>query len=354
MTAFIYPEDCQSNDDIADFWAVRLDQDDLSSSESAELADWQQRDPQNPARLARACQTWQSMEIIATRDGADLKPTADTANSVDDDADDQNDLRAEIERLGALEGGNAHLPGMRAGKRRFRPVLALMTCLVIVGLFAYSAFRPDPDLIAARDADVVQTVHDLPDGSRIWMEPGTRLSVDYSQAARDITVLDGGIFIEVAKDAARPLRIHLNKVSAMAVGTAFTASKWGGHARIEVSEGTVDLTDDDMRVARLVAGRAAWQDIDGDFHYGTIDPDRVAPWRAGRWVVDDMPIDELLARIAPLLDDVTFVRDPRLGEISVSGSFDLAKPESAHAALLAAYDLQEYAIPGGFRIISRK
>ncbi|MBO6772035.1 MULTISPECIES: FecR domain-containing protein [unclassified Thalassospira] len=361
MTEFRYPEDCQSNEDIADYWAVRLDQSDLTPAEEAAFSAWQDADPGNPQRLVRACQIWQSMEIAAAEDGAALSDsvTRDTRASIDTRADepkpvDLAGVRRDLERLGALEGGSGRLPGMRSAKRPFRPVLAVLTCLVLVVLFGYSAFQPDPDLVAAADASVVGQMHDLPDGSSIWMEPGTRVALNYSDALRDITVLEGGIFIKVAKDASRPLRIHLNQVTAIAVGTAFSASKWGGHARVEVSEGTVDLEDRKMRLARLVAGRAAWQDADGDLHFAEVAPERVAPWRGGRWIVDDMPIDELLARIAPLMGDVTFVRDPRLGDITVSGSFDISKPHSAHDALLAAYGLEERAFPAGFRIISRK
>ncbi|MHC8494360.1 FecR family protein [Thalassospira sp. SM2505] len=352
MTEFRYPEDCQSNEDIADFWAVRLDQSGLTPAEEAAFAAWQDADPKNPQRLVRACQLWQSMEIVAA-DTA-LSGPSSSASDQDKRPVDQEGIRRDLERLGALEGGDGRLPGMRSAKRRPRPLVALVTCLLLVGLFAYSALQPAPDLVAAANVSAVTEVHSLPDGSRVWMEPGTRVSLNYSDTLRDITVLDGGIFIEVAKDATRPLRIHLNQFTAIAVGTAFSASKWGGHARIEVAEGTVDLEDRKMRLARLTAGRSAWQDADGDLYYADVAPDRVALWRGGRWIVDDMPVDELLARLSPLLGGLTFVRDPRLDEITVSGSFDLAKPESAHDAILAAYGLQESAFPGGFRIISRK
>ena len=353
MNEFRYPEDCRNNDDIADFWAVRLDQSDLSRSEENAFGAWQDADPGNPERLIRACQMWRSMEIVAASGDEDVVVPAAPVKS-DPVPVDLEGVRRDLERLGALEGGGGRLPGMRSVKRRARPVLALVTCLVLAALFGYSTMQPAPDLVAEANVSAVSEMHELSDGSRIWMEPGTRVALHYSDAARDITVLEGGVFIEVAKDASRPLRIQLDQMTAIAVGTAFSASKWGGYARVEVSEGTVDLQDRKTRLARLTAGRAAWQDADGDMHYANVTPDRVAPWRAGRWIVDDMPVEELLARISPLLDDLTFVRDPRLGDITVSGSFDLSKPQSAHDALLAAYGLEERAFPGGFRIISRK
>ena len=355
MTEFRYPDDCQSNDDIADYWAVRLDDVQLTASEEIAFERWQASDPQNPARLIRARQTWQSMEVAASElSGMDDRGRKSPASKPDHLGFDSEAVRRDLERLGALEGGNGRLPGMRSAKRRARPMLAIFTILLLLGLWGYSAFQPDADLIAAGNPGIVSEVHELSDGSRIWMEPGTRVALAYGDQYRDLTVLEGGVFIEVAKDSTRPLRIHLNKLTATAVGTAFSASKWGGHVRVEVSEGTVDLESRTAKLARLAAGRASWQDADGDMHYGTVTLDRVAAWRDGRWVVNDMPIDELLARLSPLMDDLRFVRDPRMDDITVSGSFDLTKPDGAYGAILAAYGLTDRAVPGGFRIISKK
>ena len=41
MTEFRYPEDCKGNDQIADFWAVRLDQGDLTAPEDMAFKAWQ-------------------------------------------------------------------------------------------------------------------------------------------------------------------------------------------------------------------------------------------------------------------------------------------------------------------------
>ncbi len=358
MTDFRYPEDCQNNDDIADFWAIRLDADTLDPAEEVAFESWQAADPENTNRLNHARQVWNSMEIAASDRARNLNranvPGGEGTYGNDDGGFDVEGVRRDLERLGALEGGSGRLPGMRSAKRRARPVLAGVIILLLVGLWGYSAFQPDPDLVAANTPGVVSKSHELSDGSRIWMEPGTRVSLSYGEQYRDLTVLEGGVFIDVAKDTTRPLRIHLNKLTATAVGTAFSASKWGGHVRVEVSEGIVDLGKRDAGLARLQAGQTSWQDNDGDLHFGAIVPARVAAWRAGRWVINDMPIDELFARMSPLLDGNTFVRDPRMGDITVSGSFDLAKPERAYEAVLAAYNLTENAVPGGFRIISRK
>ncbi len=350
MTDFRYPDDCQSNEDIADFWAIRLDNGDLERREQVAFENWQAKDANNVRLLMRARQTWRSMEIAVADEPVSASKTPEPKEV------DLEGIRADLERLGALEGGQGRLPGMRSAKRRLRPKLAAAIAVMIIGLFVLGGLRPDPDLIAASDAGAIAEIHQLADGSQVWMEPGTRLAIDYSASSRDIVVLDGGIYIQVAHDSTRPLRVRLNDITAQAVGTAFSASKWGGHARVEVSEGVVDLRESEggLRLAQLSAGRAAWQGSKGDMRYGLRDTDRIAGWRNGRWMVNDMPLEELIARISPLLPGQNFIIDPRMGEISVTGNFDLGKPDSAMAALMAAYDLENRAYPGGFHLISKK
>lgn len=350
MTEFRYPDDCQSNEDIADFWAIRLDQGDLDRREQTAFENWQAENSGNVRLLMRARQTWRSMEMAVT----DFHQPTQT--NTERQPVDLEGIRADLERLGALEGGQGRLPGMRSGKRRFRPKLAAAIGLVLIGLFVLGGLRPDPDLIAANDASAIREMHELRDGSRVWMEPGTRLAIKYDDTGRDITVLEGGIYIEVAPDASRPLRVRLNDVTAQAVGTAFVASKWGGFARVEVSEGIVDLrqSDGNIRLAQLSAGHAAWQGPNGDMRYGPRDVDRIAGWRNGRWTVKDMSLEELIARISPLLPGKNFILDPRMGDIFVTGNFDLAKPDSAINALMAAYGLENKTYPGGFHLISKK
>ena len=364
MTEFRYPDDCTSDKDIADFWAVRFDGGDLDRAEQVAFDHWLAASPQNLGLLDRARQTWRSMEIVAADAKGPAGPLAVDQNRSSHNlskdmprALDQTDLdgiRDDLERLGALGGGPGRLPGMRPVNRKFRPVLAVATLMVIVGLFVFGAVRPDPDLMAEKSANAISQIHDLPDGSQIWMEPGTRLNIDYTPEFRDITVLQGGIYIKVAKDASRPLRVGVGDLVARAVGTEFAASNWAGHPRVEVREGVVDVLSGDLRLAQLSAGHAAWQGTQGDMRYGAYSIDRLAAWRNGRWIAEDMPLEELLAKITPLIADETYVFDPLLDDVYVTGSFDLSKPQSAIAAVLGAYALKKQSFPGGFEIISKK
>jgi len=359
MTDFRYPLDCKSDEDIADFWAIRLDGDVLGQFEQTAFDQWQAKSPKNAALLKHARQTWQTMEIAAADSRAQARETDRLSSGISNDMrrpleeTDLAGIRVDLERLGALGGGTGRFPGMRPINRRFRPMLALATCMVIVGLFVLGAVRPDPDLVAEKSASAISQSHDLTDGSQIWMEPGTRLNIDFTQQARDITVLQGGIYIKVAKDAERPLRVTIGDLVAQAVGTEFAASNWAGHPRVEVREGVVDLATRDVRLARLSAGQTAWQGTKGDMRYGAYDIDRLAAWREGRWIARDMPLEEMLAKIAPLMADESYVLDPLMGDIYVTGSFDLTKPQSAVAALLGAYGLKKQSFPGGFEIISK-
>ena len=112
MTEFRYPDDCQSNEDIADFWAIRLDQGDLDRCEQMAFENWQAENSGNVRLLMRARQTWRSMEIAVTDSP---RPAQENTERQPVDLDG---IRADLERLGALEGGQGRLPGMRSGTDR--------------------------------------------------------------------------------------------------------------------------------------------------------------------------------------------------------------------------------------------
>ena len=54
MTEFRYPIDCTCDEDIADFWAIRLDNDGLGQNEQIAFDQWQATSPNNVVLLSRA------------------------------------------------------------------------------------------------------------------------------------------------------------------------------------------------------------------------------------------------------------------------------------------------------------
>ncbi|MCK9504638.1 MAG: FecR domain-containing protein [Porticoccaceae bacterium] len=84
----------------------------------------------------------------------------------------------------------------------------------------------------------------LPDGSIITLNTDSKVRVDYSNAARNLELVKGEAYFNVAKDKDRPFNVAVAGKKIRAVGTAFNIYlKPSGGVEVTVSEGIVSLTD---------------------------------------------------------------------------------------------------------------
>ena len=81
----------------------------------------------------------------------------------------------------------------------------------------------------------------LSDNSKIQLPPRSAVNIHYSQNARHIELVKGQVFIEVARDANRPLTITSQHGSTTALGTAFSVEQKAAFTLVQVTESTVKV-----------------------------------------------------------------------------------------------------------------
>jgi len=79
----------------------------------------------------------------------------------------------------------------------------------------------------------------LSDGSTIALGGDTRIEVALSGKERDIELTRGEAMFTVAKDAARPFKVHAGDATVVAVGTAFNVERDSDRSVVSVTEGRV-------------------------------------------------------------------------------------------------------------------
>lgn len=84
----------------------------------------------------------------------------------------------------------------------------------------------------------------LDDGSVISLNTKSRLRVSYSEQAREIFLESGQAMFMVAKDAARPFRVHAGNSVVQAIGTKFDVRRRSDRVSVAVVEGVVQITTD--------------------------------------------------------------------------------------------------------------
>ncbi len=169
---------------------------------------------------------------------------------------------------------------------RRRP-LALGVCAVAILAFV-AIFSPR--LWIAFNADyatgTAETRHvALSDGSEIDINADSAIAVNFSAAARRITLLRGEIYIAVAHSELRSLEVQAGPVSAISVGTAYDVAMHPGSTNVTVSEGQVRVVGgsaDRGVLQQLSAGQRVsinWET--GEWRLSTAAPTQVGgvAWR---------------------------------------------------------------------------
>jgi hypothetical protein len=78
--------------------------------------------------------------------------------------------------------------------------------------------------------------HVLPDGSKVRLLPGSRLTLleSFNESKREV-FLDGEAFFDVARDSKRPFRVYTNGLTAEVLGTSFLISAYSEQKEIVVA-----------------------------------------------------------------------------------------------------------------------
>lgn len=133
----------------------------------------------------------------------------------------------------------------------FQWSMVLGMLAIVAGIFLYrnndnnqqSADVPSRNEISTRYGSKTNLV--LPDGSKVWLNAGSKLSYDknYGNTIREVT-LTGEAFFDVVKNASRPFIIHTSKMDIKVLGTAFNVKCYPDEKITETSliRGSVEIS----------------------------------------------------------------------------------------------------------------
>jgi len=223
--------------------------------------------------------------------------------------------------------------------------LAAAITLVIFGpVFLRDAVNPNLYSTSVGEQRSIELV----DGSAVAINAKSRLRVSYSKATRDIYLDAGQALFTVAKDAARPFRVHVGSSVVQAVGTKFDVRRSADRVSVAVVEGTVQVTSEVAHLSseaaqvalqeaiRVTAGESVNVLATGITPPAPVDVMDVGVWQQRRLVFRDNTLAEITDEFA------RFNRTPHLrveGEAlrarRLSGVFDADAPEALLTYLAA-------------------
>ena len=309
-------------EDQAAAWFLRL-RDGGDARARAELTDWLTEDPAHGPALDAAHATWEMFgdqaaapELLAMR----------------------RDALARAHRAGGRRWG-----GIQIGRRGIAAGLAALVGAPLGAAWWLNA-RSAPGRAYRTGVGEQRTVT-LEDGSRVSLDANTVLKVAYGRDLRLIELATGRAHFEVAKDAARPMKVRAGAKTITALGTAFTVERQAEHVVVTLVEGRVAVTEDGAAAATEMKPQQQLVLAPGGpaVLRQEVDTDRAMAWREGKLVFDD----ETLADAAQRLNNYSAVKLVVEGEavrnLRISGIFKAGDTPAFVEAVKAYFPVEAQA-----------
>jgi len=298
-----HPDYPGAPDELASYWAARLDGSVLSAADQNELNAWLAKDPSHRTLLSHYCQFSADLEL--------LLPTLATHGAIE--------LPQEI----SPKQRARRLPWLAAG-------LAAAAAITAVGLtLGPGRHRSQMERVATPVAQRQSLT--LADGTRAELNAQTSLQIEIGPIERRVRLASGEAFFTVTKDPARPFIVETPSGSVRVTGTVFDVrTETTSTLEVLVVEGSVQVRPEEngpglpgapiaLRAGDKLSNGSRGFTVTG-LSASAID-DAMA-WRQGQVVFHGVPLSDALARFAHY-HGRGISADPAVANLSVGGRFSL-------------------------------
>lgn len=168
----------------------------------------------------------------------------------------------------------------------------------------------------------------LADGSIVTLNTDSAMSFQVDSSRREVKLLRGEAYFEVAHDRSRPFVVASDAGTARVLGTAFNIRLDRDRARVSVVEGRVSVSSAGASTV-LARGQSAWLHKEGIESEADRDALAVKAWQRGQLVFYRAPLSEVLAELSRYRHGLVMVRGEALRDMPVSGAFDVTDPDES-------------------------
>lgn len=272
-------------------WFVRISGGQPSEEERCAFQQWLDADPQNRKEFRAVQDVWMELD--------DLKDT----------------ISSKINNISEF----------KRDKWTWKPqaLAASLALFVLTGVLVLF-YHPGSYKTARGE---LQTVR-LADNSAVRLNSDTLLKVEMTEDRRTIRLLRGEAYFEVAHDPDRPFFVVSAGGSTHAVGTQFNVYRKSSDVQVTVVEGRVEVATDNGDIRQLNADETVIYKGDGRAISLVESSKRNAlDWLDGRLHFEAMPLTDVVRQLNRYLEKPLYITDPRLNDLSLSGTFHIANLE---------------------------
>lgn len=297
-------------------WHTRMNAGDVDALTARAFEGWLRADPAHKKAYHALEQAWRDLDYVALEAGVDV--------------------------TAALK------PEENRSRSYWFPFLAKRPAWIVGGLAAAATiFIAIIVPIANRELDAIAIApqhetqiaeiraFDLEDGTVVTLGAKSQIDTVFTDQSRQVTLLAGEAFFDVAKDPMRPFYVSVDNTLIRVVGTKFDVKRAAGDVHVSVLEGIVDVIKADEIPARLSItvppSRDAKRLTAGQRIIASVAPvlpeietvETVTPgsWREGRLVYEDASLREIVDDVNRYSERPIIVAGGEVGDIRFTLAF---------------------------------
>lgn len=291
-------------------WFYRHSDGTLSADEQAAFKQWMTIDT-HATEYHRLTQVWTDMDDLPL--AAMLAQVTPTPEPVERQPVKHQSIRPGVwQRL-----GNHFLQWRRQ---------TAWACAAMVMLVAGAWYVPLDTVTVQTDrhAPLAGSPLVLSDGSQIYANVDTSLTVRYTLLRRTVDLDRGEAFFEVTSNTWRPFTVATSQATVKVTGTSFNVVAGAGETEVAVRSGHVQVTPVDGTMTALLAG----QMLSVKRHGVPVQTSAHEPWswREGVLVIHDASLQEVMQTLQRYALPPVIFNDTRAPLYRLSGTIDLTEP----------------------------
>lgn len=309
-------------------WLVALQEGRLTAKERGEFVDWLRESPLHIAEMLKLSQVDRALEAFGR--WGEIPAAESPADNVV-----------------PMVSGTPYSAPRRPRTGAMLRALAAGLAVVAIAVGTWFSLGERGTVVQTQLAE--QRELTLGDGSVVTIAPVSEVRIRFGRERRSVDLLEGHALFHVAKDRQRPFVVRVGEATVRAVGTSFDVERVAGNVRVTVVEGRVLVARRD----RGGGGGAAVPAEAPDQVLVAANEEVIVPdgapmpavrrvnaaaqvtWATGTLVFEDETVAEIVRRFNLHNRAQLEIRDPRLAERRISGTFKTSDPESFVAFILA-------------------
>ena len=170
-----------------------------------------------------------------------------------------------------------------------------------------------------------KSVVDLPDGTRVTLDVDSALDVAFVNGRRDLRLLNGRAFFDVAHDRLHPFAVRAGERVVTALGTQFDVRLTPGAVRVVLAEGAVSVASAPdgpaTPIVRLAPGQAFAAKDGAAGKVAAVDLDEALAWKQGMVAFHDQPLSEAIVLLNRHTRAQIVIKDRKVGALRITGAF---------------------------------